>query len=250
MAAWPGLSGLTCVVMMRIALRLLPPMGREQSWRAGHSSTSQRSSSVFVSANAAEYGAFLGEINIGKTLSTDVAQTTSQKEDNLEPLMLEIPNQSHQREFERVMDKWEALEDNIQPELMRRGNTSYDKWLEYCEDDRTIASMLLTHIPATLLFLVNRKQEILGGVVINHADTKHGHLHIGIVPWLRGKGYGTAMVALALKECQRKGIGTVHIVPNNQRNPAAIKTILNNGGYLLDEFVEDGRQFERYEILL
>ena len=168
----------------------------------------------------------------------------------MEPLMLEIPNKNHQREYGCVMDKWEELEENIQPELMRRGKTPYDKWLEYCEDDRTKASMLSTHIPATLFFLVNEKKEILGGVVINHAETKHGHLHIGIVPWLRGRGYGTAMVALALKECQRKGISTVHIVPSSQRNSAAIQTILKNGGYLLDVFVEDGRQFERYEILI
>ena len=29
----------------------------------------------------------------------------------MEPLKLEIPNKNHQREYERVMDKWEALED-------------------------------------------------------------------------------------------------------------------------------------------
>ena len=77
----------------------------------------------------------------------------------MEPLMLEIPNKNHQREYGCVMDKWEALEENIQPELMRRGKTPYDKWLEYCEDDRTKASMLSTHIPATLFFLVNEKKE-------------------------------------------------------------------------------------------
>ena len=52
-------------------------------------------------------------------------------------LVLEIPNITHQAEYERVMAKWEALEGNIQPELLRRGNTPYEKWLEYCEDDRT-----------------------------------------------------------------------------------------------------------------
>lgn len=164
----------------------------------------------------------------------------------MESLKLEIPNETHQREYERVMDKWEALEDGIQPELMRRGHTPYNKWLEYCEDDRTIASMLSTHVPATLFFLVNEKQEILGGIVVNHADTKRGHLHAGIAPWHRGKGYGTTMLTLALKECQRKGIRHVHICPNSTK--AAIRVILKNGGYLLDEFVEDGSRFKRYEI--
>ena len=168
----------------------------------------------------------------------------------MESLRLEIPNPTHEREYMSVMDKWETIEDNIQPELMRRGSASFDKWLAFCEDDRTTASMLSTHVPATLFFLISDKQNIIGGVVVNHEDTKHGHLHAGIVPWSRGKGFGTAMLALALKECQRKGISKVHLCPNSTNNKAAIKIVLNNGGYLLDEFTEDGRRFERYEIVL
>ena len=34
-------------------------------------------------------------------------------------LTLEIPNESHKAEYERVMNKWEQLEQNIEPELMR-----------------------------------------------------------------------------------------------------------------------------------
>ena len=100
----------------------------------------------------------------------------------------------------------------------------------------------------TLYFLVNENQEIIGGIVINHADTKRGHLHAGIVPWHRGKGYGTAMLCLALKECKRMGINKVHICPNSTENKAAIQTILNNGGYLLNAFKENEVRFDRYEI--
>ncbi len=163
-------------------------------------------------------------------------------------LKLEIPNQTHEREYARVMDKWEATKERIQPDLMRRGNAPYNKWLEYCEDACTKASMLSTHVPATLYFLVNEKQEILGGIVINHADTKRGHLHAGIVPWHRGKGYGTTMLTLALKECRKMGIDKVHICPNSTQNKAAIQVILNNGGYLLDAFMDDGHTIERYEL--
>ena len=51
-------------------------------------------------------------------------------------LTLEIPNETHRQEYQRIMERWEQLEDNIQPELMRRGNTPYEKWLEYCEDEQ------------------------------------------------------------------------------------------------------------------
>lgn len=165
-------------------------------------------------------------------------------------LLLEIPNEAHRQEYERIMDRWEGLEDNIQPELMRRGNTPYERWLAYCEDDRTTGSMLSTHVPCTLYFALNGHREIVGGIVLNHADTKRGHLHEGIVPWCRGKGYGTAMLSLAINECRKKGIQKVHICPNSKDNISAIHTILNNGGYLLEEFIDDERIIQRYEILL
>ena len=165
-------------------------------------------------------------------------------------LVLEIPSLIHQTEYNRVMDRWEQLEENIQPELMRRGNTPFEKWLEYCEDDRTTGSMLSTHVPCTLYFALNEQSEIVGSIIINHMVTKRGHLHAGIVPWCRGKGYGTAMLALALKECQKKGIRKVHICPNSKDNVSAIHVILKNGGYLLEEFVDDERVIQRYEIIL
>lgn len=169
-------------------------------------------------------------------------------------LALEIPNFTHQLEYERVMTRWEQMEDNIQPELMRRyshtlhGNISFQKWLEYCEDDRTTGSMLSTHIPCTLFFMVDSETHIVGSIVLNHADTKRGHLHAGIVPWCRGKGYGTAMLSLALNECQKRGIRKVHICPNSKENTAAVRTILHNGGYLLEEGSQAGCEILRYEI--
>ncbi len=168
----------------------------------------------------------------------------------MDSFVLEIPGLEHQQEYERVMDRWESLEKNIQPELMRRGKTPFVKWLEYCEDDRTTGSMLSTHVPCTLYFMLNGQREIVGGIVLNHEDTKRGHLHAGIVPWYRGRGYGTVMLALALKECLKKGILKVHICPNSKENVAAIHIILKNNGYLLEEFIDDGRIIERYEIIL
>lgn len=111
-----------------------------------------------------------------------------------------IPDLRHKAEYCQVMDKWEALETNIQPELMRRyserlgANVPFTQWLAWCEDGRTTGSMLSTQVPCTLYFLINCNNEILGSIVINYKNTHHGHLHAGIVPWHRGKGYGTIML--------------------------------------------------------
>ena len=170
---------------------------------------------------------------------------------------LVLPDESHEAEYARVMDKWESLEEYIHPELMRRhygskykvASVPYEKWLADCEDDRTTASMLNTHVPCSLHFLVSRENEIYGSIAINHALTHRGHLHAGIVPWYRGKGYGTMMLKLAMARCKGMGLQSIQIV-SRKENVAAIKTILNNGGVLLEEFCEDGEWSSRFKIEL
>lgn len=165
-------------------------------------------------------------------------------------MYLEIPDSTHKAEYERVMDKWEKSGEKIQPSLMRRGAADYEKWLEYCEDDRTKGSMLADNVPCTLYFALNEQNEIVGAIEINHYDTTLGHIHFGIVPWHRGKGYGTAMLASALKECKKMGMSKVHICPSNKENTACIHTVQKNGGRLIGEFDYDGRIKQRYEITL
>ena len=107
--------------------------------------------------------------------------------------------------------------------------------------------MLSTKVPASLHFLINAQKEIFGVIVINHGSTYRGHLHAGIVPWHRGKGYGTIMLRLALERCLEMGIDRVQIVYRKE-NTAAIETILRNGGVLLEEFCEDRQYSLRFEI--
>ena len=168
---------------------------------------------------------------------------------------LVLPDEIHKEAYIRMMDRWEAIEENIQPELLRRyskslgANVSYSKWLEWCEDDRTTGSMLSTGVPCTLYFFVDDTSEILGAIEINQKNTHRGHFHAGIVPWYRGKGLGTKMLELALDICRKMDITSVDIVPYKS-NKSAIKTILKNGGILMDEFYEDEKWSQRYRVSL
>lgn len=176
---------------------------------------------------------------------------------NLEPkkYSLVLPDKNHEEAYIQMMNKWESIEDDIQPQLLRRysdsqgKNVQYSKWLEWCEDDRTTGSMLSTGVPCTLYFFVDDAGEILGAIEINQKNTHRGHLHAGIVPWHRGKGLGTKMLELALELCRNMGMTSVDIVPY-KFNKSAIKTILKNSGILIDEFYEDEKWSQRYTISL
>lgn len=171
---------------------------------------------------------------------------------NIKNYKLVIPDETYEKQYTEMMDRWESIEDNIQPQLLRRyskslgENVSYSKWLEWCEDDRTTGSMLSTGVPCTLYFLVDGK-EIFGAIVINSSNTHRGHLHAGIAPWHRGRGLGTIMLRLALDICRDKELTRVEIVPY-ENNLSAIKTILYNGGKLKEKFYDNGKTSLRFEI--
>lgn len=170
-------------------------------------------------------------------------------------LQLVIPAACHEELYASMMDRWEASGEHIAPSLLSRysskakANVSYANWLEWCEDDRTTGSNLSTKVPCTLYFLIEDEREIIGGIEINHGSTHRGHLHAGIAPWHRRKGYGTIMLELALEKCREMGLTQVEIVPH-KGNTGAVNTILNNGGTLIEEFCEDGVWSQRYGIQL
>lgn len=170
-------------------------------------------------------------------------------------LQLVIPDSVHEKMFTEMMERWEATGEQIAPQLLSRRSSatneivSYARWLEWCEDDRTTGSNLATKVPCTLYFLIEDEKEIVGSIVMNHARTFRGHLHAGIAPWHRGQGYGTIMLELALEKCRENGLKKVEIVPYKD-NIGAVKTILNNGGTLMEEFCEEGIWSQRYEIAL
>lgn len=163
-------------------------------------------------------------------------------------ILLVEPDASHERAYMSAMDSWEALE-TVQPELLRRDGAEYRQVLKWCGLYKTDPDMLSTGVTCALYFLVDKSGELLGGMVINHDDTRRGHLHAGIAPWHRNKGLGTGMLRLALEKCREMGMKYVHIVPHKD-NIAAIRTIIKNGGVLADEFCDNGRWSQRYRIAL
>ena len=74
-----------------------------------------------------------------------------------------------------------------------------------------------------------------------------GHIGDGIRPSERRKGYATAMIGLALQECQKLGIERV-LMCCRKDNIGSAKSIVKNGGVLENEIVVDDHLEQRYWI--
>ena len=97
------------------------------------------------------------------------------------------------------------------------------------------------------------RDRLLGAVNIRHELNEHllkcgGHIGDGIRPSERRKGYATEMIRLALLECKILGIKRV-LICCNKDNIGSKKSIINNGGVLENEVLDDnGVIMQRYWI--
>lgn len=110
-------------------------------------------------------------------------------------------------------------------------------------------------MPDTTLFCLDKDRNIfVGAVNIRHYLNEYllqcgGHIGDGIRPSERRKGYATAMIGLALKECKKLGIDKV-LICCDKENIGSAKSIQKNGGVLENEIEKDGTIEQRYWISL
>jgi predicted acetyltransferase len=71
----------------------------------------------------------------------------------------------------------------------------------------------------------------------DHLRREGGHIGYGIRPSCQGRGYGRRILALALSECRRLGLGRV-LVTCLESNPASARIIEANGG-VLENAIDD-----------
>ena len=94
---------------------------------------------------------------------------------------------------------------------------------------------VVPRVPFSLLWLAEG-DEFIGEVSIRHKLNawllqEGGHIGYGIRPSRQGRGYGKRILALALAECRRLGIGRV-LVTCLETNRASARIIEVNGGRL------------------
>jgi len=128
----------------------------------------------------------------------------------------------------------------------------YEAWLEQVISLRTKAPP--GFVTGDSYFAIEEGR-IVGMISIRHALNESlmncgGHVGYGVRPTERRKGYGAAMLALALEQCRALGILRV-LVTCDKNNIASAGTIKKNGGILENEVaLDDGTISQRYWISL
>lgn len=164
----------------------------------------------------------------------------------MEELRLVRPSLEHKKQYEEMMDEWEAFGGRLNPGALRRyscmeqKNVSYEKWLAWVEEDRDTVQDL---------YFLMRGNHILGAISIRYKCAEvDGHSGYGIRPSERRKGYAVKMLSLALPIMKEYGINPV-VISCAKDNVGSAKTIRKNGGRFIREAIDDdGEVVQIYHI--
>lgn len=148
-----------------------------------------------------------------------------------------------------IMDEWASAGEKIMPTAIAINDYhDFDYYMNHLCREKEINGI----VPETTFFCLDLDRDIfVGAVTVRHYLTDRllnaGLIGDGIRPSERRKGYGSAMIGLALLEAKKLGINKV-LMCCDKRNFASAKSIMNNGGVLENEVEINGIIKQRYWI--
>jgi len=157
-----------------------------------------------------------------------------------------------EKEYIDYVTEWEATEEKIVPNAAKRDSMSFkelvNKWEEY-ESENMYEKGL---VPSSIYFLMDEDKKIYGAIDIRHELNDYllrygGHIGYGIRPSQRRKGYASQMLSLALPIAKELGINKA-LITCDKSNVGSAKTIINNGGILENEVINENEITQKYWI--
>lgn len=148
-----------------------------------------------------------------------------------------------------IMDEWASAGEKIMPTAIAINDYhDFDYYMNHLCREKEINGI----VPETTFFCLDLDRDIfVGAVTVRHYLTERllnsGLIGDGIRPSERRKGYGSAMIGLALLEAKKLGLDKV-LMCCDKRNIASAKSIMNNGGVLENEVEINGIIKQRYWI--
>lgn len=166
--------------------------------------------------------------------------------------LVKLTNEYRTQLFD-MMDEWLSVEQDFSPYVIRKNDYhDFDRYLELLEIKEETRE---GYVPDSVWFLLDDERNILlGAVNIRHYLNRNlchtgGHIGDGIRPSERRKGYATKMIGFALEKCQELGIRKV-LMTCDADNIGSAKSIMNNGGVMDYEVMDEGVLEKRFWITL
>lgn len=133
-------------------------------------------------------------------------------------------------------------------------DSDYEAWLEKLDKDLN-GPIDPGRVPSSTFFGIRTSDNrIIGMIDVRHELNEWlaihgGHIGYGVRPTEHGKHYATKMTELALRYCSDDLNLDKVLLTCDKSNPASAHVIINNGGVLENEIIEeDGNVLQRYWI--
>jgi predicted acetyltransferase len=136
-------------------------------------------------------------------------------------------------EFRRANDPWFERDQSLR-------DNDFGAYVQWQEKGENGVDLPEGYVPWTALWLWNDDTGALLGIIsLRHHLTPAlercgGHIGYAIRPSQRGRGYGSVVLSLSLREAANLGLSQVH-VHCEVKNAASKRIIEKNGGVLRDE---------------
>lgn len=132
----------------------------------------------------------------------------------------------------------------------------FPAYLTYLQGMEAGESLPPGWVPMNVYWLADSQGRILGDCrlrhrLVDHLEKEGGHIGYRIRPSVRGRGYGTRLLALALARAREHNLAKA-LVTCDADNLASARVIEKNGGILESHIVSEitGKTVKRFWILL
>ena len=170
------------------------------------------------------------------------------------PYVLLRFDQIAEKDYLEYISEWEAREEGIVPSASKRMGRTFTDCLEAWKRDESELAYDRGFVPATLYFLQDSSNRILGAIHYRHTLNDRlrengGHIGYGVRFSERRKGLASMMLKMLLDALKIKGVKEA-LITCDASNIASSRTIEQCGGILMDTPVFEGVLTRRYQVTL
>jgi predicted acetyltransferase len=175
--------------------------------------------------------------------------------ETMDRIELVIPSEKYKEIINGYKGEFIETGDSMDGTAGLQNADTFEEWYSALIDNSSEETVREGLVPATTFLAIRKSDSKLVGMInIRHKLNDYllksgGNIGYSIRKTEREKGFATEMLKIALEKCKDMRIDKV-LITCNKDNIASAKTIINNGGILENEILEENRITQRYWITL